>query len=39
MLRLKSLGADIIEAMLRGDEPDGLGLEKLRTRWKAQQGR
>ena len=30
MLRLTSLAPDIIEAILRGDEPDGLSLEKLR---------
>jgi hypothetical protein len=37
MLRLTSLAPDIIEAILRGDEPDGLSLEKLRknlpVRW------
>jgi hypothetical protein len=27
---LTSLAPDIIEAILRGDEPDGLSLEKLR---------
>lgn len=30
MLRLTSLAPDIIEAILRGDEPDGISLEKLR---------
>lgn len=30
MLRLTSLAPDIIEAILRGNEPDGLSLEKLR---------
>jgi hypothetical protein len=30
MLRLTSLAPDIIEAILRGDEPAGLSLEKLR---------
>ena len=30
MLHLTSLVPDIIEATLRGDEPDGLSLEKLR---------
>ena len=29
-LRLTSLAPDITEAILRGDEPDGLSLEKLR---------
>jgi hypothetical protein len=37
LLRLTSLAPDIIEAILRGDEPDGLSLEKLRknlpVRW------
>jgi len=37
MLRLTSLAPDIIEAVLRGEEPDGLSLEKLRknlpVRW------
>jgi capsid protein len=41
MLRLTSLAPDIIEAILRGDEPDGLSLEKLRKnlpmRWDEQQ--
>ena len=40
MLRLTSLAPDIIEAILRGDEPDGLSLEKLRknlpVRWDKQ---
>jgi hypothetical protein len=40
MLRLTSLAPDIIEAILRGDEPDGLSLEKLRKhlplRWDEQ---
>lgn len=40
MLRLTSLAPDIIEAILRGDEPDGLSLEKLRkslpVRWDEQ---
>ena len=30
MLSLTGLAPDIIEAILRGDEPDGLSLEKLR---------
>lgn len=30
MLRLTSLAPDIVEAILRGDEPDGLSLERLR---------
>ena len=30
MLRLTSFAPDIIEAILSGDEPDGLSLEKLR---------
>ena len=30
MLRLTSLAPDIIEAILRGNEPDGISLEKLR---------
>jgi hypothetical protein len=29
VLRLTSLAPDTIEAILRGDEPDGLSLEKL----------
>ena len=40
MLRLTSLAPDIIEAILRGDEPDGMSLEKLRknmpVRWGEQ---
>ena len=40
MLRLTSLAPDIIEAILCGDEPDGLSLEKLRkhlpARWEEQ---
>ena len=40
MLRLTSLAPDLIEAILRGDEPDGLSLEKLRkhlpVRWEEQ---
>jgi len=40
MLRLTSLAPDIIEAILRGDEPDALSLEKLRkylpTGWDEQ---
>ena len=42
MLRLTSLAPDIIEAILRGDEPNGLSLEKLRkhlpVRWDEQRG-
>lgn len=42
MLRLTSLAPDIIEAILRGDEPEGLSLEKLRknlpVRWDEQRG-
>jgi hypothetical protein len=30
MLRLTSLAPDIVEAILRGDEPEGMSLEKLR---------
>ena len=37
---LRSHAPDIIEAILRGDEPDGLSLEKLRkdlpVRWDEQ---
>jgi hypothetical protein len=37
---LTRLAPDIIEAILRGDEPDGLSLEKLRknlpVRWEEQ---
>lgn len=40
MLRLTSLAPDIIESILRGDEPEGLSLEKLRknlpVRWDEQ---
>ncbi|NOZ77576.1 MAG: hypothetical protein GXP48_00075, partial [Acidobacteria bacterium] len=40
MLRLTSLVPDIIEAILRGDEPDGLSLRKLQkglpVRWDEQ---
>jgi len=40
MLRLTSLSPDIIEAILSGDEPDGLSLDKLRknlpVRWEEQ---
>jgi len=40
MLRLTSLAPDIIEAILRGDEPDGRSREKLRkdlpVRWDEQ---
>ena len=40
MLRLTNLVPDIIEAILRGNEPDGLSLEKLRknlpVRWDEQ---
>jgi len=40
LLRLTSLAPDIVEAILRGDEPDGLSLEKLRknlpVRWEDQ---
>jgi len=40
MLRLTSLAPDTIETILRGDEPDGLSLEKLRkhlpVRWDEQ---
>ena len=40
VVRLTSLAPDIIEAILRGDEPDGLSLEKLRkdlpVRWDEQ---
>jgi len=42
MLRLTSLAPDIIEVILRGDELDGLSLEKLRTNlpvwWDEQRG-
>ncbi len=37
MLRLTSLAPDIVEAILRGDEPDGISLRKLQknlpVRW------
>jgi len=40
LLRLTSLAPDIIEAILRGDEPDGLSLRKLQknlpVRWDEQ---
>jgi len=40
MLRLTSLATDIVEAILRGDESDGLSLEKPRknlpVRWNEQ---
>jgi hypothetical protein len=40
MLRLTSIAPDIIEAILCGDEPDGLSLEKPRrnlpVRWDEQ---
>ena len=40
MLRLTSLAPGIIEGILRGDEPDGMSLEKLRkqlpVRWAEQ---
>lgn len=40
ILRLTSLAPDIIEAILRGEEPEGLSLEKLRkdlpVRWDEQ---
>ncbi|NQU75807.1 MAG: hypothetical protein HQ546_05785 [Planctomycetes bacterium] len=40
MLRLTSLAPNIIEAVLRGDEPEGISLEKLRkslpVRWDEQ---
>jgi hypothetical protein len=42
MLRLTSLAPDIIEAILRADEPDSLSLEKLRktlpVQWDEQKG-
>lgn len=34
MLHLTSLVPDIIEAILRGDEPDGLSMETLPVRWE-----
>ncbi|MBN1341561.1 MAG: hypothetical protein JXQ73_02725 [Phycisphaerae bacterium] len=40
MLRLTSLAPDIVEAIIRGDEPEGISLEKLRkglpVGWKEQ---
>jgi hypothetical protein len=30
MLRLTSLAPDIVKAILRGDEPEGMSLDKLR---------
>ena len=43
MLRLTSLAPDIIEAILRGKEPEGMSLEKLRkelpVRWDEQRRR
>jgi hypothetical protein len=43
MLRLASLAPDIIEAVLRGDEPEGVSLRKLRKemrlRWEEQRAR
>ena len=39
MLRLTSLAPDIIEAILGGDEPDGLSLENLPVRWDEQRHR
>jgi hypothetical protein len=40
MLRLTSLAPDIVEAILRGDEPEGISLTKLRknlpVRWDEQ---
>ena len=43
MLRLTSLAPDIVEAILRGNEPDGLSLEKLRKdlppSWREQRRR
>jgi len=40
ILRLTSLAPDIVEAILRGNDPDGLSLEKLRrnlpVRWEEQ---
>ena len=32
-LRLASLAPDIVEAIVRGDEPDGLTLERLMRPW------
>ena len=43
MLRLTSLAPDIVEAILRGDEPEDLSLEKHRkdlpTCWREQRRR
>jgi len=43
MLRLTSLAPDLIEAILRGREPEGMSLEKLRkdlpVRWEEQRKR
>ncbi|NLF32029.1 MAG: hypothetical protein GX591_14225 [Planctomycetes bacterium] len=43
MLRLTSLAPDLIEAILRGREPEGMSLEKLRkdlpVRWSEQRER
>jgi len=40
MLRLTSLAPDVVGAILRGDEPDSLSLERLRknlpVRWDEQ---
>jgi len=43
ILHLTSLAPDIVEAILRGEEPDGISLEKLRknlpVRWEEQRER
>jgi len=43
MLRLTSIAPDIIESILRGHEPEGMSLEKLRkdlpVRWSEQKKR
>lgn len=43
ILRLTTLAPDIIEAILQGNEPDGISLEKLRKKlpvlWEAQRER
>ena len=43
MLRLTSLAPDIVEAILRGDEPDGISLSRLHRTlpvcWQEQRGR
>jgi len=43
MLRLTSLAPDLIETILRGREPEGMSLEKLRkdlpVRWSEQRKR